>query len=217
MQRFKDKKDINHKTAERDNLTLLVKKYLEALSSNDCSRYLKEFLLGDENFESDQKHQDAHNGCDGCTTERLTEKRICRCMYYYNKEPVICKKCLLKSKWKNVGKIRVTEYELPTEYVLKEVGGIDMILDDIYAVEVKPPKSKETITRMIAETLTYTIDTKYKPAIAFFDGSGQEKRFNELIDEENESLKELMKYVTVFDISVEYKDGIAEYMIRRIG
>ena len=54
---------------------------------------------------------------------------------------------------------------------MENLGRIDWLLDDngnMLASEVKPPNSSETIVRMIAEILTYTIDTPYTPAICFF-------------------------------------------------
>ena len=222
---FKDKKDINHKTAELRNLEKLadICKEAEIASERKLDKEkLKEKL---EIPESKKEHKPVHNECPGCDTERITEKRLCRCMLYYGKDVEKCDACRLDYKWKNVGNIMVTDAEKPTKYVMAGVGGMDLILDYHYAVEVKPSWNEETLSRMFSEILTYTIEDTddYSPAIAFFkykdkDGkieSYQWKTFVKLFKDKDKSLSKLMTYIKVFCISVKYDDAakIAEYKI----
>ena len=81
----------------------------------------------------------------------------------------------------------------------------------------KPPKSEETIVRMIAEIYTYTIDFKdYKRAIGFFEGSTQEKDYNKYYD--NEYFKNIIDKVTVFKFTQkENKEGIIDFDIVMLG
>ncbi len=209
MQRFKDKSDINNKTAETANLKELAKICKEANSASNPTKILEAFLIGD--CDTDKRHHENHDGCSGCNSDSETEKRICRCMYYYDKDPAVCDGCKLPYRWKNVGEIKVTEYEIPTEKVIEGVGSMDLILDDKYAAEVKAPSSGESLSRMFAETLTYTIGSKYKPAIAIFEGSEQWNRLNEHYGKDY--LTELMNHVAVFVIYVEYEGELAKYRI----
>ena len=121
-------------------------------------------------------HADKHIHCtlNSENAKRVTEKRICRCWNYYNKQCHTdkCDICEFGFKRTNAGDIQIVDYEVPTEFSMDNLGGIDWLLDDEgkkLATEVKPPESKETIVRMIAEILTYTIGTSYVPAICFFE------------------------------------------------
>lgn len=146
---FKDKKDINHKTAEEDNLMLIARICEEAFKASNPGEVLKHKLR--DKWESDKRHHDTHKECKQCKTETVTEKRICRCMYYFDECSASCgDECKLSLKWKNVGEIKVTDYEKPTKNVMEKVGGMDLILDNQFAVEVKPYNSKETLSRMFA-------------------------------------------------------------------
>ncbi len=171
---YKDKPGINNQTLEKQNIQEISKKCDKALKSSDLLEDLKKELLKEGSKEL-KKSNPNHIKCDGCPTGRRTEKRICRCMYYYNNSASTkdCGNCKLTGKkWKNVGNIRVDNYEMPLPYIIKGVGGIDIILNyngEKYGAEVKPWNSSETISRMIAETLTYNLDRKYKPAIAVFE------------------------------------------------
>lgn len=163
---FKDNPTINHRTAQDENFNNL----LNAINSDD----LKGFLIkGKADFE--KPHTPDHSKCDYSKTDskRITEKRICRCFYYYNssKKTDECDACKFDYIKKNIGDIKITDYEVPSEFVIDGIGGIDWLLDDNgtqLATEVKPPESTETLVRMIAEALTYTTDTNYTPAICFF-------------------------------------------------
>ena len=102
-----------------------------------------------------------HNEClfESNSSDRVTEKRICKCFYYRNK---MCKKnkCNISffEKKYMLNNCNVLDYEIPVSYVTSKIGEFDLLIkykDDNYAVEVKPPNSKETILRMILEILTY--------------------------------------------------------------
>ena len=123
---------------------------------------------------------------------------------------------MLEKKWNNTGKHKITDYEVPMEYVISKVGGIDLLIDNKYAAEIKPEDSPETLVRMFAEILTYTIDSNYSPAICFFESSRQMEDFQRYRREQNEDLELLMQYVEVFYISHSDKNGIANYEIKSI-
>ena len=162
---YKDSDGINHRSAIQDKLkelSLIVAEnnYDEVLLPHPRKRY---------------SHQDDHTQCtmpDAANQTQITEKRICRCWNYYNKgSNVQCNDCKFGFKRKNVGDIAIVDYEVPTVFSMEQLGGIDWLLkkeNDVIAAEVKPPNSSETIVRMIAEILTYTIGTNYIPAICFF-------------------------------------------------
>jgi hypothetical protein len=163
---FKDSPTINHRSAQDENF----EKLLNAINGNN----LKGFLIKGEPDKS-EPHIPDHSKCDYSKTdsERITEKRICRCFYYYNSDKTTdeCATCPFAFKKKNIGDIKITDYEVPSKFVIEGIGGIDWLLDDngkLLATEVKPPESSETLVRMVAEALTYTIDTSYTPAVCFF-------------------------------------------------
>ncbi len=157
----------------------------------------------DKSFITNKKHVDSHEMC-GMNSEKdsskLTEKRICRCMYYFNsnkRNDIQCNSCRLKKKYKNISnEYIITNAEVPTKRVINSCGGIDLIINDEYAVEVKPKNSTETLVRMITEIYTYTIDSEknYKRAIAFFKGSKQETDYYKY----KEELNEILNNVSVF-------------------
>lgn len=163
---FKDNPTINHRSAQDENF----EKLLNAINGNN----LKGFLIKGEP-DKNKPHIPDHSKCDFSKTdsERITEKRICRCFYYYNSDKITneCATCPFAFKKKNIGDIQITNYEVPSEFVIEGIGGIDWLLDDngkLLATEVKPPESSETLVHMVAEALTYTIDTSYTPAVCFF-------------------------------------------------
>lgn len=233
MELYKDEKGINHRTK------IIQNKYIEELA-DICKEAFSDFEKKDsvlrkrlripKNVPATPKHDPCHKKCEGCGSDRKTEKRICRCMYYYNQNrwPKKCEKeknsCQIFAKWINKGKIEVIQYEWPTEYVLKKVGGIDLILRDQsgveYGVEVKPYGSKETVSRMVAEILSYTIGTPFngiaiKPAIAVFAGSEQFKMIEYLRKDNNENWKTIESYVQVFIINYSIKDHEAKFIIEK--
>ncbi len=205
---FKDKEDINHKSAEKNNIKKLCDICKEATKQDGSldKKILQDQLKVGKNIIEDKGHIHAHEECSGCDTPTRTEKRVCRCMYYYNSKKKKdcgenCKLCL--KKWNNQGSITIENYEIPMERVYKNVGGIDLILKfegNLYGAEVKPWYSKETISRMVAETLTYTsaIHDDYKPAILVFEKSNQFKSLKKL--DTNEDWRIITEYVKVFVI-----------------
>ena len=96
---------------------------------------------------------------------------------------------------------------------LQKVGGMDLILDDTYAVEVKPQSSSETLTRMFAEIITYTLDCAagYKPAICFFEDSQQMKDFEKY--RYNPDLQFIIKFIKIFYFKITKMSPICEFKI----
>lgn len=222
---FKDSDLVKHKRRLKDALEEIATILREAHESADGDTYLRNKLLN--GWMGNKEHKPNHEACNGFDDPakgNLKEKRICHCMYYYMKKPEVCEKCSLKNKWKNVGDIEITDFEVPTKYVYDKVGGMDLILGGEYAVEIKPPHSPETLSRMFAEILTYTIETdpagnKYKPAICLFhtEGNEQMKQFMQLRKDENPDLKYIMEKVKVFYFEVSsLEDEIIEYSIHPI-
>lgn len=219
---YKDDAKLNHRNkAEYDsNLKELADLVRKAEKNSDGKPLLQEQLLG--NIEKSKKTHPEHNYCDfpreNYKSERITEKRICRCMKYYGQDKELCSRCESKMKWNNTGELRITDYEVPMEYVIPKVGGIDLLIDNEYAAEIKPKDNPETLVRMFAEILTYTIDSNYSPAICFFESSRQMEDFQRYQREQNEDLELLMQYVKVFYISYDYDQttGIANYKIKPI-
>lgn len=220
---YKDKANINHRNKKTydSNLKDLANLVRNAEKNSNGWPLLREKLLG--NIEKSKKTNLAHNYCDfpkrNYKSDRVTEKRICRCMKYYGQDKDLCSGCKFKQKWNNIGgEYRITDYEVPMEYVIPKVGGIDLLINDQYATEIKPEGSSETLVRMFAEILTYTIDNSYTPAICFFEGSKQMEDFQKYKKDNNEDLELLMKYVNVFYITYnEDKEiGIANYEIKPI-
>ena len=153
---------------------------------------LRDFLL--EGAEPKQeKHAPERGGCEYAEhdNDRVTEKRLCRCMYYHNRRAEdggrdrSCAQCKFPEKWENKSDYVILDYEVPMEQVWEKVGGIDLLIrgkngGPVYAVEVKPENSTETVARMIAEILTYAEISEYRvcgydisPAICFFKDSAQ--------------------------------------------
>ncbi len=201
---FKDMETINHRNKDDylENFKKLEKKINDAKNPRAENVFVNKKLL------TDKKHVGSHIECsmNEKDSPRITEKRICRCMYYYNKKEEQCNKCPLKYKYNNISKeYDIIEAEIPTIKVIKKCGGIDLVIskkDDFnvkYAVEVKPKYSKETLVRMIAEIYTYTAETefkKYKKAIAFFEGSKQDEDYEKYKDEAY--FKNVIKEITIF-------------------
>lgn len=132
------------------------------------------------------------------------EKRVCKCLYYYSKDPKNCEKhpeCDYLKRGRRyriheTSEYRIEDYEIPPYDKVKGVGNVDLILKGqdgtLYATEVKPPeKNPESLLRMIAEIVTYTLcDFKYKGqktrrAIAFFEGSNQAEEYDHQKDDED--------------------------------
>ena len=94
---------------------------------------------------------------------------------------------------------------MPAYYDGDGIGEIDLLLEGdgkIYATEVKPPQgNSECILRMIAEILTYTLDSDkdYRKAIAFFENTPQSKEYSALTPKVKELLTKAS--ITVFQFS----------------
>ena len=206
---FKDKETINRRNMVEygENLRLLA----DVIRGNEKQREkLKEFLLEKDRKEENKSHHPEHKICSGCKKEkdkkmRITEKRLCRCMYYFNHTPHTteqkseCDKCDFPVNRKNIGDYEILDYEVPMDKKWDKVGGVDLILkgknnDVYYGVEVKPAYSNETLVRMAAEILTYgeinhyrgniagNQRISYKPGICFFKDSTQHKDYCKFTD-----------------------------------
>lgn len=225
MEKFKDNRELNRRSV-KDQLTnmKLLADCIRAEEKNGNERY--NFLLKGYSQET-KEYKPNHVKCDAIdddspSPEKVDERRICRCMNYYNDDPTLCQKCRIKKKYRNAGgHYSVSGYEIPTKYVIHRVGRIDLVIKDArsgveYAAEIKPPKkNSETLTRMIAEILTYTAGMldKYKPAICFFEGSTQYKDFCNDAIRSDENFQYLLTQVDVFYITYTENDGIVDYVI----
>lgn len=176
---YKDNDFINQRSKQEEQLKFLA----DMIRNSDY----EEKLLPKPRYPYEHKFDHSHCNFSMVNPERVTEKRICRCWNFYNKPNCDdkCHTCPFKFKKENVGNIEIVDFEYPTKFNIAHVGGIDWLLkdgDEIFATEVKPPKSDETIVRMLAEILTYTVDSEYKPAICFFNGSKQHHDYDQYKD-----------------------------------
>ncbi len=158
---------------------VLIKELSDAIDEGTPA--LTKILFGTETPDLYSNHgayrPGQHNHCVGLNTERFTEKRLCKCMYYLNSiHTKRCDNCAFRDRFDVVGNYKITDYEVPAFYYGNDIGEIDLIISDgniHYATEVKPYKgNNETLLRMIAEIMTYTEgypERKYKKAIAFFE------------------------------------------------
>ena len=233
---FKDKfVSYSSKDGEEGRVIEDFKGLNDAISGNLKHR-LDVLLLGkqikelikdnDDTYASSERGKHEEKKCKGVKKE--TEHEICKCMYYYDRlnessteERIQCKNCFIKKPWTNIDKVyEVADYEYPMPYKhkLKKIKNVDLVLRDrtsglLYAVEVKRPEgNNETISRMMAEILTYTAvlesageyglkdGKKLLPAIAFFEGSKQCEKFKEYAESEDEDFKNLLKVIKVFMI-----------------
>ena len=171
-------------TLFKDNITKSeYKNRMEQLTSkiDEGEDALKLLLLGTITPELYSKYGSykvgQHCRCAGLVNDSFTEKRLCKCMYYYNADyPKKCDKCDIDFRYKLEGDYKIVDYEVPAFYYGDHIGEIDLIIGDgetLYATEVKPYQgNNETLLRMVAEIMTYTIGYpagKYKKAIAFFE------------------------------------------------
>lgn len=157
---------------------------------------LKRLLYGIDDPTQYEGHPN-HTVCEGFEGEskESREARICKCLFFKNAaDPTLvrhCQGCAFYGKFdlELRGEYQVAEYQIPAYYSIGGIGAIDLILQkksdpaNLYAVEIKPPEhNQESLLRMIAEILTYTLgfpDRKYNKAIAFFQGSYQYRRYFE--------------------------------------
>lgn len=227
MSHFKDLPIVkqNNKDAISESLRTIAaicqKAYKSGVENKDNNHLLKELFDKKPNraSEPDPKHLACEHDQEHADPTKETEKRICRCMFYYKSGSSKCDNCKLVRKWKNVGKITVIDYEKPMAFVTPGAGGIDLFLRDTdkteYAVEVKRPEgNNESISRMFAEIMTYTWNTPYRPGIAVFKDSYQHRKLKQIIRENSEDYKIITEYIKVFIITiVEEKGDVAEYRI----
>ena len=177
---------------------------------------LKRLLFGNTKLDDYKEHgayiEGQHMNCAGLSGTAYTEKRLCKCLYYYNStHSKKCQGCQFANRYQVVGNYRIEDYEVPAYYYGDGIGEIDLVITDEvdhYATEVKPAKdefdstdkgNQETLHRMIAEILTYTYGYpagKYKPAIAFFEGTAQDEEYLHLPYEMKELLRKAQ--ITVF-------------------
>ena len=153
------------------------------MGTADCKPYAGIYKVGD------------HKECKGTTTSTKTEKRLCRCLYYWNSDHTKhCDTCKYQQGRCGIeGIYRIKDYEVPAYYDGDGIGEIDLLIEGpegVYATEVKPPQgNSECILRMIAEILTYTLGYKdYQKAIAFFENTPQSKEYSKL----SHQVKELL-------------------------
>lgn len=184
-----------------------------------------EDLIKDKNGEKSSSERGEHENtiCSGVKTE--TEHPICKCMFYYDRQKhagITCSPCFIEQPWTNISdKYEVVDYEFPMPYAhrIESIKSVDLVLKDritgdYYAVEVKQKNSHETISRMMAETLTYTAVLEYAgcfgmkdnkillPAIAFFEDSIQFRKYKEYKESANMEFGKMLKVIKVFKIVI---------------
>lgn len=171
--------------------------------NDDQERKLFKLLFGSTAIDSIGKEHTGkkRDNCEGFFDDPKTgkdyEKRICKCLFYHNKDDVIkacnkCNKCKYNDYYKIVDSpFTISDYEDPSFYEGKGIGEVDLVIkydNNLYATEVKPHNKEnkgndESILRMIAEILTYTYNNpKYKKAIAFFNNTPQHEEYKKLKD-----------------------------------
>lgn len=203
----------------------LVAKLTRAVEAGDDA--LKLLLFGSEELDRYENHGSyefgQHNHCGGLKGSSYTEKRLCKCLYYFNGEyrrQAECEKCDFRERYCLTGQYRITDYEVPAYYYAPGVGEIDLVLTDSesgisYAAEAKPDQGNdETLLRMVAEILTYTLGypaEKYQKAIIFFGGTPQQEEY----DRAEPDMRSLLKKagITVFRFK---KRGPQQYEICRL-
>lgn len=197
------KKKLFKDRINKTNNVSLAKELIHAIEEGGDT--LTEFLLGTTQPELYSAHgtykEGNHQRCGGLNGNSFTEKRLCKCLYYKNGEycdSEECQKCDFADEYRRsvIGDYFIADYEVPAFYYGDGVGEIDMVISDgktQYATEVKPPRgNKETLLRMIAEIMTYTIGYpagKYERAIAFFEGTSQAEEFENPAPEITELLQ----------------------------
>ena len=202
----------------KDSITLtdydvLIQELTAAVEAGTSA--LRKLLFGTESPDLYSNHgtyqPGQHNHCEGLDSERYTEKRLCKCMYYLNStHSKCCDKCEFRDCFEIVGDYQITDYEVPAYYYGDDIGEIDLIIsndDTHYATEVKPYKGNgETLLRMIAEIMTYIEGYPagtYKKAIAFFEKNrddGKKTKQQEEYESADPALFALLKKadITVF-------------------
>lgn len=205
-QLFKDRITVS-------NYDMLIRELTAAIDSGTSD--LTALLFGTQTPDLYSNHgtykPGHHNYCAGLSSERYTEKRLCKCMYYRNSTySKRCGKCAFQDYFDLIGDYKITDYEVPAFYYGDGIGKIDLIIsmDTVhYATEVKPYKgNSESLLRMIAEIMTYTEGYPpgtYKKAIAFFEknqDNGEKTAQQKEFETENPALLTLLKKadITIF-------------------
>lgn len=186
---FKDKPEVNNLSHyEREAEKIL--KTIEGLFRNNAGESY--------NYDKPLKRSDCGHFSAHTANGKEYEKRICKCMYFYNTDnKKQCDKCLEANEpffsLKIEGNFKIVSYEVVPISRAENIGNIDILLSDginYYATEVKPPKSDETLMRMVAEIMTYCNSGDINPsvkkdgnlpvkkAICFFEGSMQDKMYS---------------------------------------
>lgn len=158
------------------------------LGSVEPPKYHGSYKLGDHRKKD----------CDGVTGQGDREDQLCKCLFFYNLHGMDqhCrvlaerKHCVRSERFAVTGPYKIYDYQVPGYYNGDGVGEIDLVLTDgkaMYATEVKPPEktddreNSETLLRMVAEILTYALDTEgYQKAIAFFENTPQDDEYSAL-------------------------------------
>ncbi len=102
---YKDRPEINQRSDSvysqvLKEQALILKKYFDAHENKEILKevFLPASELSVGNNKKTKLHTPKHERCSGIkkgTSIKLTEKRICRCMFYYCKKSVKCQNCLL--------------------------------------------------------------------------------------------------------------------------
>lgn len=207
-----------------------------------CNRKLEDLTTDAQAFTPSERAEHESKQCNGVKEE--TENPICKCMFYYDKKEISCRECnnnnvecAIEKPWTNISddyEVIDYQYPMPYKHAVKDIGKVDLVLidkhtDEVYGVEMKPPKgNNESLSRMAAETLTYTsvLETagkfgckngkKLKPAIAFFEDSIQEKKFKEYFHSDNKAFIDLFKTIKVFVVYYSRKERVTEFEFRSL-
>ncbi|WP_044934422.1 hypothetical protein [Pseudobutyrivibrio sp. LB2011] len=230
IEHYKNKRALKNQCKHLEDTLQKEKKYLKEIAEKCKEAYkngvmdtkvLSDFLV-DPNARKGKELKPEHTSCKGFkdTPRSGGEKQICHCMFYFNKDyPKNCTNCNLP-RWKNVGTISIEEFEYPSRYDIPGIGGIDLVLNYdnvVYGAEVKPSNSKETISRMVSEILTYSVVDRlleFKPAIAVFRDSNQYNTIVQLRKKKDADWLEITEHITVFVIDYAKKNNINEFTIK---
>ena len=221
---FKERITLSDYDKLADELCTAIDEGEEALKVLLLGTAEPELYADKGNFQDGQ-----HDRCNGLALAKrnFTEKRICKCLYYFNSgHAKKCGKCSFPNRYRISGTYTIADYEVPACYYGSGIGEIDLVIagdEVLYATEVKPPKdefdpqdpcNQESILRMISEIMTYTLGYepgKYKKAIAFFEDTKQAEEYAHMTP----AVKKLIEKadITVFRFE---KAGPKEYKICKL-
>lgn len=214
---FKDEAGLNRKSEYEIFAKELWNRFSKEVIDETFWKYVEEKA----DYDKDLKRFNCGSFEKITTNNKEYEKRICKCLYYFNDDSSkkACEACVERDNphfgMKITGDIRVVSYEVVPIKGGAGIGNIDLLLCDdryYYITEVKPPRSDETLLRMVAEIMTYGKSLELnksvkkcgelpvRKAICFWAGSEQEKEF---FDEDYENFgKYTKKLIELFGISV---------------